>query len=82
MGSATGSLAFVTVYNTLTMQLYCKTGPYKTDNQRIQQMQDWDFRKKNFLIYLTADFTSCCTRIIFEARKYLIQMCNTDTPLN
>lgn len=42
---------------------------------------DWDFRLKNYIIYLTSDFTASLTKIFFEARKQLIQMQIYESPL-
>lgn len=58
LGSAAGSLTFISTYNTLTHHFYSK-----------KEYADWDFRKKNYLIYLASDFTSSFARVIFEVRK-------------
>ena len=44
--------------------------------------KDWDFRVKNFLVYLASDFTASFAKIFFEARKQLVQMCNYEMSLS
>ena len=61
MGAAAGGLTFVTTYNFLTQYLYSQ-----------KRYVEWDFRLKNFMIYLASDFTSSFSRIFFETRKQLI----------
>jgi len=58
LGSAAGSLTFISTYNSLTHHFYAQ-----------KQFTDWDFRLKNMIIYLTSDFTSSLARILFETRK-------------
>lgn len=61
LGAAAGSLTFISTYNAMTYYFYTN-----------KQYADWDFRLKNFLIYLSSDFTSSFARVFFEARKQMI----------
>ena len=63
MGALTGAFTFLTTYNTLTYYFYSQ-----------KKFVDWDFRKKNFIIYLASDFAASFGKIFFEARKQMIQM--------
>lgn len=70
LGSAAGSLTFISTYNLLTHHFYSE-----------KKYSNWDFRLKNFIIYLTSDFTSSFARVFFETRKQLIQMCIYDASI-
>jgi phage pi2 protein 07 len=37
-----------------------------------KKYNDWDFRTKNMIIYLTSDFMASFGKIMFEARKQTI----------
>lgn len=63
MGAATGSMAFISTYNFLTYYFYSN-----------KKYVDWDFRLKNYLIYMGSDFTASIAKVFLEARKQLIQM--------
>lgn len=58
LGAAAGSLTFITTYNSLTYYFYAN-----------KKYSDWDFRLKNYMIYLSSDFSASFARIIFEVRK-------------
>jgi hypothetical protein len=61
LGAAAGGLTFITTYNFLTQYFYSS-----------KQYLDWDFRLKNFMIYLSSDFTASFAKLFFETRKQLI----------
>lgn len=71
LGAAAGSLTFISTYNSLTFHMYSS-----------RNYADWDFRLKNFLIYVASDLNASFARIIFETRKQLVQMCIYDSPIN
>jgi hypothetical protein len=62
-GTAAGGLTFISTYEMLTFEFYCQ-----------KKYNGWDFRLKNYIIYLGSDFTASFARTFFEARKQLIQM--------
>ena len=57
-GAGIGALTFMTSYNLFSSIAY-----------NDPKYQDIDFRKKNMLIYLTADILASTSRLPFEARK-------------
>jgi hypothetical protein len=61
LGGAAGSLTFISTFNTLTYYMYSN-----------KKYNDYDFRLKNYIIYLTSDFTASFARIFFETRKQLV----------
>ena len=63
LGAAAGGLTFVTTYNFLTQYFYST-----------KRYLDWDFRLKNYIIYLSSDFSASFAKLFFETRKQLIQM--------
>ena len=58
MGALTGGFTFITTYNYMTYHFYSQ-----------KKYASWDFRLKNYIIYLTSDFTATFAKIFFEARK-------------
>ena len=68
-GNIAASLTFMSMYNVATKYFYNHNGRTKK----------WDFRAKNYLIYLASDASSCFVRIFFEVRKQMIQMCHEPT---
>ena len=70
-GAAIGATTFMTTYTGLTMHLYSGASRFKS----------YDFRKKNFGIYLASDMAATFTKILFETRKQLIQMCTKDSTM-
>lgn len=58
LGAAAGSLTFITTYNMLTYYFYST-----------KRYLDWDFKLKNFMIYLASDFTASISKVFLEARK-------------
>ncbi len=58
LGAAAGGLTFVTTYNFLTQYFYSS-----------KRYIDWDFRLKNYMIYLSSDFAASFARLFFETRK-------------
>ena len=88
LGAATGGLAFMTMHNYLTIQLYCnQVGLGQGRNRQaegskfLQHLQGWDFRAKNILIYAASDFVGSFAKVQFEVRKQLIQMWTKDASL-
>ena len=71
LGAAAGSLTFITTFNALTYSFHTN-----------KKYDDWDFRLKNYLIYMGSDFSASFARVFFEARKQLIQMSLYDQPLS
>lgn len=71
LGGAAGSLTFISSFNALTHYFYTT-----------KKYSDWDFRLKNFCIYIISDFAASFAKIFFETRKQLIQMCNYESTLN
>jgi len=71
LGAAAGGLTFVTTYNFLTQYFYSS-----------KRYIDWDFRLKNYMIYLSSDFAASFARVFFETRKQLIQMQIYESPLS
>jgi hypothetical protein len=63
LGAVAGGLTFVTTYNFLTQYFYTS-----------RKFVDWDFRLKNYMIYLASDFSASFSKLFFETRKQLIQM--------
>jgi hypothetical protein len=61
LSSVSGSLTFISSFNYLTYYFYTN-----------KRYSDWDFRKKNFVIYMASDFAASFARIFFETRKQLI----------
>lgn len=61
LGALAGGFTFITTFNYLTYYLYSN-----------RQYADWDYRKKNFFIYLGSDFTASISKIFLETRKQLI----------
>ena len=57
-GALAGSFTFINTYNALTFEFYTN-----------ERTKDWDFRIKNFLIYIMSDFTASFSRVFFECRK-------------
>jgi len=70
LGAAAGSFTFISTFNLLTFHFYSS-----------KQYAEWDFRLKNFLIYIGSDFTASFARIAFEVRKQLVQMCIYDSSM-
>jgi hypothetical protein len=70
LGAAAGSLTFITSFNLLTHHFYAK-----------KKYVDWDFRLKNYLIYLISDFNASIAKVFLETRKQLIQMQIYEHPL-
>ncbi len=58
LGAAAGGLTFVTTYNFFTQYFYSS-----------KRYIDWDFRLKNYMIYLSSDFAASFARLFFETRK-------------
>ena len=76
LGAATGGLAFMTMHNYLTIQLYCNQvglgqgrNREPEGNKLLQRLQGWDFRAKNILIYAASDFVGSFAKVQFEVRK-------------
>jgi len=61
LGAAAGSLTFITTFDQLTYYFYSN-----------KQYTNWDFRVKNYLIYLASDFNASLAKVFFETRKQLI----------
>jgi hypothetical protein len=70
LGAVAGGLTFVTTYNFLSQYLYSS-----------RRYLDWDFRLKNYMIYLASDFSASFAKLFFETRKQLIQMQIYEHPL-
>ena len=67
LGAFFGSVTFLATYNTLTNLFYFDP-----------RFTDWDFRLKNFIIFVSSDFSASFARILFEGRKQALQMCQYD----
>ena len=67
LGGLSGSFTFICVYNAMTWKIYTE-----------DKYRSYDFRYKNYLIFVTSDFWAWFTRIFFETRKQIIQMWNKD----
>lgn len=65
LGGFTGAATFIMVHDKLTWKIY--TDP---------KYASWDFRYKNYFIFVCSDFCASFSRIFFETRKQLLQMCN------
>ena len=81
LGATAGATAFISMYNFLTIQLYCNSVGSGASNlpsiqefSLVKRIQDWDFRMKNLLIYAVSDATGSIFKAQFEVRKMLIQM--------
>lgn len=61
LGAAAGSLTFITTFDQLTYYMYSN-----------KKYSDWDFRLKNYMIYLASDLNASITKLFFETRKQLI----------
>lgn len=66
-GAGIGGLTFITSFNYLTQEVY-----------RNEKYNHIDFRFKNLFIYFLSDMAASVTRVPFECRKQLVQMCNYD----
>lgn len=60
-GAAAGSLTFITTFELMTYKIFSQ-----------KKYNDWDFRVKNYLIYLASDFNASIAKSFLEARKQLI----------
>lgn len=72
LGAAVGGLSFISSYKYFTYYFF-------ELNQHTKH--NWDFRLKNIVIYLISDVCAGVSRIFFEARKQLLQMCEKDIAL-
>lgn len=70
MGAGIGGMTFMTNYNLMTNYLYGDP-----------QYADIDFRVKNMAIYLSSDILASLIKVPFETRKQLLQMANSEIPL-
>ena len=70
-GAATGALTFMTVHDFLTLQFYCNTfgrssgavPKFLEDSKVLNNIQSWDFRAKNILIFVMSDFCASMVKI-------------------
>jgi hypothetical protein len=78
-------MTFVTLHNYLTLQLYSNIGFHGTPSGEKQglrgHLQSLDWRIKNLIIFTASDFCASFTKVMFEARKLHIQMCDHDLEL-
>lgn len=84
LGAAMGSMTFMTLHNYLTTYLYSNVGlsGQVTQNDGMRgKLQSLDWRLKNLLIFSTSDFCASFTKVMFEARKLRIQMCDYSVEL-
>lgn len=58
LGAAAGSLTFITTFDYMTYHFYSN-----------RKYIDWDFRLKNYLIYLISDFNASIAKVFLETRK-------------
>ena len=61
LGAAAGSFTFITTFDQMTYYFYSN-----------KKYADWDFRLKNYIIYLISDFNASIAKVLLETRKQLI----------
>ena len=79
----------MTVHDMLTLQFYCNTygrshgavPKWAENNVVLQNIQQWDFKRKNVLIFVMSDFCASFAKVQFEVRKQLIQMYTRDSTI-